>query len=210
MIIYTPSFILSQPDSGHHLPFAERNQDKFAFQASSPQRSRKSGHAHVSSGRKEEQIEARLNLKRCMPMWLLIPRPRVALRLLQGRGIAHYLTSRCGVGIRARKWRLARPNPSSDGSGSGLVCGIWRRPTSATQRNPLLLFLLLGSFLLRFETRTSLGLKNQDPPRRTGAAFAAVTAHAQAQQCGIVLDSCRAARASAARRDHRCGHILLF
>ena len=39
--------------------------------------------------------------------------------------------------------------------------------TSPPQRKPLLLFLLAGLFLLRFDTRTFLGLLFQDPPRRT-------------------------------------------
>ena len=41
------------------------------------------------------------------------------------------------------------------------------RSTSRAQRNPMLLFLLAGSFLLRFDTRRFVGLLFHEPPRRT-------------------------------------------
>ena len=50
--------------------------------------------------------------------------------------------------------------------GSRLDNAIMTPPsTSRRQRNPLLLFLFVGLFLLRFDTRSLLGLLFQEPPR---------------------------------------------
>jgi hypothetical protein len=43
-------------------------------------------------------------------------------------------------------------------------------PISPAHRKPLLLFRLVGSFLLRFDTRTFRGLLFQEPPRRASGA----------------------------------------
>ena len=47
------------------------------------------------------------------------------------------------------------------------TCGILAGKNYWAQRRPMLLFLFVGSFLLRFEVRRFLGLLFHEPPRRT-------------------------------------------
>ncbi len=72
-----------------------------------------------------------------------------------------------GAGLQGKYGAVARIAREFRISNSALQKNHW---DERTQRNPLLLFLLSGSFLLRFDARRFSGLLLfQEPPRKTGS-----------------------------------------
>jgi hypothetical protein len=61
-----------------------------------------------------------------------------------------------------------RRNPSQ--TALALLSSL-RESASPTHRTPILLLRLIGSFLLRFDTRTFCGLLFQEPPRSDSVSF---------------------------------------
>lgn len=73
-----------------------------------------------------------------------------------------------GTKARKRAWRSRRDrNPKR--LSHVPVCQAL--PASPTHRSPMLLFRLSGSFLLRFDARTFVGLLFHEPPRSVSALF---------------------------------------